>query len=161
MAMACRPRLLIADEPTTALDVTIQAQILDLMLELQEELGMAIMIITHDIGVIAEVSDRVVVMYAGEVVEYSLIDTLFISPAHPYTIGLMASVPQLGAKFKRGKEPLREIPGIVPNLIHLPAGCLFSPRCEKVMPRCRKEKPPLFRLGDDHGARCWRVEKEV
>jgi oligopeptide/dipeptide ABC transporter ATP-binding protein len=161
MAMACKPKLLIADEPTTALDVTIQAQILDLMLGLQEELGMAIMMITHDLGVIAEVSDRVVVMYAGEVVEYSLIDTLFITPAHPYTTGLMASLPQLGAKFREGKHSLREIPGIVPNLIHLPAGCLFSPRCEKVMNRCRKERPPLFRLGQDHGARCWLVEKEA
>ena len=161
MAMACRPKLLIADEPTTALDVTIQAQILDLMLELQEELGMAIMMITHDLGVIAEVSDRVVVMYAGEVVEYSLIDTLYIASAHPYTMGLMTSVPQLGAKFKRGKQPLQEIPGIVPNLLRLPGGCLFSPRCEKVMDRCRKERPPLFKLSEDHGARCWLVEKEA
>ena len=159
MAMACRPKLLIADEPTTALDVTIQAQILDLMLGLQEELGMAIMMITHDLGVIAEVSDRVVVMYAGEVMEYSSIDTLFTVPCHPYTIGLMASIPKLGIKFSRGKQPLREIPGIVPNLIRLPAGCLFAPRCEKVMDRCREQRPPLFSLGEDHGARCWLVEK--
>ena len=161
LAMACRPKLLIADEPTTALDVTIQAQILDLMLALQEELGMAIMMITHNLGVIAEVSDRVVVMYAGEVMEYSLIDTLFLTPAHPYTIGLLASVPELGAKFRRGKLPLREIPGVVPNLIRLPAGCHFSPRCEKAMDRCRKERPPLFRLDEDHGARCWLLEKEA
>ena len=160
MAMACRPKLLIADEPTTALDVTIQAQILDLMLELQKELGMAIMMITHDLGVIAEVSDRVVVMYAGEVMEYSLIDTLFTAPCHPYTIGLMASIPQLGAKFKRGKQPLKEISGIVPNLIRLPPGCLFAPRCDKVMDRCRKKRPPLFRLSEDHGVKCWLVEKE-
>ncbi len=161
MAMACRPKLLIADEPTTALDVTIQAQILDLMLGLQEELGMAILMITHDLGVIAEVSDRVAVMYAGEVMEYSPIDHLFLGPAHPYTIGLMASVPELGAKFKRGKQPLREIPGMVPNLIHLPAGCLFSPRCERVLDRCRKEKPPLFTLDESHGARCWLAEREA
>jgi oligopeptide/dipeptide ABC transporter ATP-binding protein len=161
LAMACRPKLLIADEPTTALDVTIQAQILDLMLALQEELGMAIMMITHNLGVIAEVSDRVVVMYAGEVMEYSLIDTLFLTPAHPYTIGLLASVPELGAKFRRGKLPLREIPGVVPNLIRLPVGCHFSPRCEKAMDRCRKERPPLFRLDEDHGARCWLLEKEA
>jgi oligopeptide/dipeptide ABC transporter ATP-binding protein len=161
MAMACRPKLLIADEPTTALDVTIQAQILDLMLELQEELGMAIMMITHDLGVIAEVSDRVVVMYAGEVVECSLIDTLFTAPCHPYTIGLMASIPQLGAKFKRGKQPLKEIPGIVPNLIRLPPGCLFAPRCDEVMDRCHKQRPPVFTLSEDHGVRCWLVEKEA
>ena len=160
MAMACRPKLLIADEPTTALDVTIQAQILDLMLGLQDELGMAIMIITHDLGVIAEVSDQVVVMYAGEVVEYSPIDTLFTDPRHPYTIGLIASIPVLGAKFKRGKQPLREISGLVPNLIRLPPGCLFAPRCERVMDRCPQERPPLFSLSVNHRARCWLVEKE-
>ncbi len=160
MAMACRPKLLIADEPTTALDVTIQAQILDLMLALQDELGMAIMIITHDLGVIAEVSDQVVVMYAGEVVEYSPIDTLFTDPRHPYTIGLIASIPVLGAKFKRGKQPLREISGLVPSLIRLPPGCLFAPRCEKVMRRCSRERPPLFILSSNHGAKCWLVEKE-
>jgi peptide/nickel transport system ATP-binding protein len=160
MAKACRPNLLIADEPTTALDVTIQAQILDLMLGLQDELGMAIMIITHDLGVIAEVSDQVVVMYAGEVVEYSPIDTLFTDPRHPYTIGLIASIPVLGAKFKRGKQPLREISGLVPNLIRLPPGCLFAPRCERVMGRCPQERPPLFSLSVNHRARCWLVEKE-
>ena len=93
--------------------------------------------------------------------EYSLIDTLFLTPAHPYTIGLLASVPELGAKFRRGKLPLREIPGVVPNLIRLPAGCHFSPRCEEAMDRCRKERPPLFRLDEDHGARCWLLEKEA
>lgn len=161
MAMACRPKLLIADEPTTALDVTIQAQILDLMLGLQEEFGMAIMMITHDLGVISEVSDQVVVMYAGEVVEYCPIDVLFDNPLHPYTRGLIASIPRLGLKFTRGKEFLREIPGMVPNLIGLPAGCLFSPRCGRVIDQCRKERPPLFNLGRDHGARCWVAEKEV
>jgi len=161
MAMACRPKLLIADEPTTALDVTIQAQILDLMMELQEEFGMAIMMITHDLGVISEVSEHVVVMYAGEIVEYCPIDALFITPLHPYTKGLIVSIPRLGVKFTQGKKSLREIPGIVPNLIRLPAGCIFAPRCDRVIDRCRKERPPLFILGEDHGARCWVAEKEV
>ncbi len=161
MAMACRPQLLIADEPTTALDVTIQAQILNLMLHLQEELGMAIMMITHDLGVIAEMSDHVVVMYAGEVVEYSPIDTLFTESRHPYTVGLMKSIPKLGYKFTHGKTSLLEIPGIVPNLIRLPPGCLFAPRCDRVMERCRHERPPLFVLDDTHGAKCWLVEKEA
>ena len=161
MAMACRPKLLIADEPTTALDVTIQAQILDLMLELQEESGMAIMMITHNLGVIAEVSDQVVVMYAGEVVEYSPIDALFLDPRHPYTAGLMRSIPKLGHKFKYGKKPLQEIPGIVPNLIRLPPGCLFAPRCGHVLDRCRSQRPPLFGLDAGHGAKCWLVEGEA
>jgi oligopeptide/dipeptide ABC transporter ATP-binding protein len=161
MAMACRPKLLIADEPTTALDVTIQAQILDLMLELQDELGMAIMMITHDLGVIAEVSDQVVVMYAGEVMEYSPIDILFVESRHPYSTGLMRSIPKLGYKFKHGKIPLQEIPGIVPNLIRLPSGCLFAPRCDYVMDVCRKKRPPLFVLNAEHGARCWLVEDEA
>jgi peptide/nickel transport system ATP-binding protein/oligopeptide transport system ATP-binding protein len=158
IAMACKPQLLIADEPTTALDVTIQAQILDLMLRLQDELGMSIMIITHDLGVIAEVSDEVVVMYAGQVVENSTIDTLFDNSRHPYTIGLMQSIPQLGRKFKIGKESLKEIPGTVPNLIKLPDGCMFWPRCSKVMERCRHERPPTFTLTSDHGVRCWLAE---
>jgi oligopeptide/dipeptide ABC transporter ATP-binding protein len=161
MAMACRPKLLIADEPTTALDVTIQAQILDLMMGLQEEFGMAIMMITHDLGVISEVSEHIVVMYAGEVVEYCPIDALFMTPLHPYTRGLIVSIPRLGAKFTQGKKSLREIPGIVPNLIRLPAGCLFAPRCDRVIDQCRKERPPLFVLGKDHGARCWMAEREA
>lgn len=161
MAMACRPNLLIADEPTTALDVTIQAQILDLMLQLQEELGMAVMIITHDLGVIAEVSDQVVVMYAGEVVEYSPIDTLFVDPRHPYTAGLIKSIPKLGYKFTHGKIPLQEIPGIVPNLIRLPPGCLFAPRCDHVMDRCRMQRPPIFTITPEHGAKCWLSEREA
>jgi oligopeptide/dipeptide ABC transporter ATP-binding protein len=153
MAMACRPKLLIADEPTTALDVTIQAQILDLMLELQEEVGMAIMIITHDLGVIAEVSDDVVVMYAGQVVEYASIETLFLQPRHPYTLGLMTSIPQLGRKFKEGKARLKEIPGLVPNLIRLPPGCLFQPRCPMAFHTCTQQRPPLFSLDSGHGVR--------
>jgi len=152
IAMACRPKLLIADEPTTVLDVTIQAQILDLMLGLQEEVGMAIMIITHDLGVIAEVSDEVVVMYAGQVVEYASIETLFLQPRHPYTLGLMTSIPQLGRKFKQRKERLKEIPGLVLNLIRLPPGCLFQPRCPIAFAARTKENPPLF---------CWLVEKDA
>jgi len=161
MAMACRPKLLIADEPTTALDVTIQAQILDLMLGLQEEVGMAIMIITHDLGVIAEVSDEVVVMYAGQVVEYASIETLFLEPRHPYTLGLMTSIPQLGRKFREGKTRLKEIPGLVPNLIRLPPGCLFQPRCPMAFQACTQQSPPLFSLDAGHGVRCWLVEKEA
>lgn len=161
MAMACRPALLIADEPTTALDVTIQAQILDLMLDLQEELGMSLMMITHDLGVIAEVSDQVVVMYAGEVVEYATIDTLFLDPRHPYTIGLIGSIPKLGAKFDSGKQPLQEIAGLVPNLIRLPVGCLFAPRCDRVMGRCQSKRPPLFNLGSGHRVKCWLAEKDA
>jgi len=161
MAMSCRPKLLIADEPTTALDVTIQAQILDLMLGLQEEVGMAIMIITHDLGVIAEVSDDVVVMYAGQVVECASIETLFLQPRHPYTLGLMSSIPQLGRKFKEGKARLKEIPGLVPNLIRLPPGCLFQPRCPMAFHTCTQQRPPLFSLDSGHGVRCWLVEKEA
>ncbi len=161
MAMACRPKLLIADEPTTALDVTIQAQILDLMLGLQEEMGMAIMIITHDLGVIAEVSDDVVVMYAGQVVEHASIETLFTDPRHPYTQGLIASIPRLGKKFQTGKERLKEIPGLVPNLIRLPRGCLFQPRCPLAFQTCAQQRPPLFLLDVGHGVRCWLVQKDV
>ena len=160
MAMAFRPKLLIADEPTTALDVTIQAQILDLMIKLQEEMGMAIMMITHDLGVIAEVSDEVVVMYAGEVVEFGAIDDLFENAKHPYTIGLMKSIPTLGRKFSKGKKALKEIPGLVPNLIRLPPGCLFAPRCRHAFSRCRRERPPMYRISDNHGAKCWLMEKE-
>ena len=161
MAMSCRPKLLIADEPTTALDVTIQAQILELMLGLQTEFGMSIMIITHNLGVIAEVSDKVVVMYAGEVAEYSTMERLFTEARHPYTIGLMKSIPKLGARFAQDKQPLPEIPGVVPNLIRLPPGCVFEPRCSFAMLQCKKRRPPLFALDPDHGAKCWLVEKEA
>ena len=159
MAIACRPKLLIADEPTTALDVTIQAQILDLMAELQDELGMSIMMITHDLGVIAEISHQVVVMYAGHVVEYAPIDTLFEGSRHPYTQGLIRSIPKLGEKFSKGKEPLQEVAGTVPNLIRPPAGCLFQPRCQHSLERCKQEKPPMFQLEPEHGVRCWLVEQ--
>lgn len=160
LALACRPKLLIADEPTTALDVTIQAQILDLIMKLQEKFGMAVMMITHDLGVIAEIADDVVVMYAGEVVEYAPIEMLFGNPAHPYTMGLMSSVPKLGQKFRTGKQKLKEIPGMVPNLIQTPRGCLFVPRCPHAMEKCRQEKPPLFILNAAHGTRCWLSEDQ-
>ena len=162
MAMACQPKLLIADEPTTALDVTIQAQILDLMLDLQEQNGMSIMMITHDLGVVAEMSDQVAVMYAGKVVEQARVDAIFNAPAHPYTRGLMRSIPRPGRKFKDGKQALAEIPGMVPGLIDPPPGCLFAPRCEEAFERCRLEMPPLFELGNQpdrsHCVRCWLAE---
>jgi len=161
MAIACRSKLLIADEPTTALDVTIQAQILDLILSLQEELDMAVMLITHDLGVIAETSDEVVVMYAGEVVEYLQIDDLFENAQHPYTQGLLRSIPRLGDKFSRGKQPLQEIPGTVPNLIRLPPGCPFAPRCTHALPKCQQARPPMFTLGPTHGSKCWLSEDDA
>jgi oligopeptide/dipeptide ABC transporter ATP-binding protein len=164
MAMACEPALLIADEPTTALDVTIQAQILDLMLELQEKIGMALMMITHDLGVVAEISDRVLVMYAGKIVESGKADAVFARPLHPYTRGLMRSIPQLGRKFSHGKSALAEIPGLVPSLIDPPKGCLFAPRCPGASIRCKNENPPFFMFGKDKGdrqiVRCWLAEKD-
>jgi oligopeptide/dipeptide ABC transporter ATP-binding protein len=161
MAISCRPQLLIADEPTTALDVTIQAQILNLMLELQETLGMAIMMITHDLGVISEISDKVVVMYAGQVMESLSIKTLFGGAKHPYTNGLLASNPRMGEKFKVGKKRLNEITGSVPNLIFLPSGCLFEDRCRMASVRCKEKSPPLFVVDKDHMVRCWNVEAEA
>jgi oligopeptide/dipeptide ABC transporter ATP-binding protein len=155
MALACRPSLLIADEPTTALDVTIQAQILDLMITLQEEYGMAIMMITHDLGVISEVSDQVLVMYAGQAMEYSRADQLFETPLHPYTKGILKSVPVLGRKFITGKQPLDEIPGMVPSLHHLPPGCLFEPRCSVAEPICKTQCPPVFNSRENTQCRCW------
>lgn len=159
MALVCRPKLLIADEPTTALDVTIQAQILDLVVKLQEELKMTVMLITHDLGVISEMADEVVVMYAGLVVERAPIDVLFSSPLHPYTLGLMKSLPRLGDKYLYGEQPLPEMKGMVPNLAHLPSGCLFAPRCSEAMGRCHNERPPIFTMNKEHEARCWRVDK--
>ena len=136
MAMSCNPQLLIADEPTTALDVTIQAQILELMKKIQKEEGMSILLITHDLGVVAEMCTRVIVMYAGEIVEEAPVDVLFYQPAHPYTKGLIASVPKLGS----GVKVLPSIPGSVPDLSSLPEGCRFAPRCAFATERCRKEK---------------------
>jgi len=140
MAIACNPRLLIADEPTTALDVTIQAQMLALLLKLQRERGMGLMLITHDLGVIAEVAQRVMVMYAGQVVETAQVPDLFIAPRHPYTEALLSALPE----HNIGQRRLRSMPGVVPGAFDRPAGCLLSPRCSRVQPRCRTEQPPLF-----------------
>ena len=156
MALACNPPiLLIADEPTTALDVTIQAQILDLMIKLKEDFGAAIMMITHDLGVIAEIAQRVVVMYAGKVVEQGDVLAIFEDPQHPYTRGLLRSVPKLGQRSKIGRERLQEIDGMVPSLYELPEGCSFNPRCPEAMDICRKKRPDL--TAADHGGRvrCW------
>ena len=160
MALVCEPKLLIADEPTTALDVTIQAQILDLMRALRDKLDTAIILITHDLGVVAELCDRVTVMYAGTVVEEADIYTLFDRPSHPYTRGLMGSIP--GTSASRGSDGrLTTIPGMVPNLLDLPSGCRFHPRCRMARPVCREQDPPLFDLGDGHTARCWNFEDKA
>jgi oligopeptide/dipeptide ABC transporter ATP-binding protein len=159
MALACRPKLLIADEPTTALDVTIQAQILRLISQLKAEIGMSVMMITHDLGVIAAVSDDVVVAYAGKAVEYADMATIFEHPSHPYTEGLHQSIPRL--TDERGKR-LQAIPGMVPNPLDFPAGCRFHPRCRYVFDRCRKEEPPLYRIAASHLVRCFLyAEKEI
>jgi oligopeptide/dipeptide ABC transporter ATP-binding protein len=157
MALACRPALLIADEPTTALDVTIQAQILDLLRALRRELGMAVLLITHDLGVVAETADRVAVMYAGQVVEYCGVRQAFRSTRHPYTAGLLASLPRLGSEDDR----LRVIPGNVPNPVRFPAGCRFHPRCPLAVERCRSEAPALRDVGGGHLSRCFRAEEIV
>src|SRR5438128_12291293 len=157
MALACRPALLIADEPTTALDVTIQAQILALMLDLQKQLGMGLILITHDLGVVAQTAQRVIVMYAGRKVEEADVDTLFSHPRHPYTRGLMASIPALPSAGSKVGARLAEIPGIVPSLSKLPAGCAFAPRCELAIARCHQEYPPLQDWGGNHLAACWRA----
>ena len=154
MAMSCNPQLLIADEPTTALDVTIQAQILELMKKIQKEEGMSILLITHDLGVVAEMCTRVIVMYAGEIVEEAPVDVLFYQPAHPYTKGLIASVPKLGS----GVKVLPSIPGSVPDLSSLPEGCRFAPRCAFATERCRKEKPDLYPVGEGQRSRCFLEE---
>jgi peptide/nickel transport system ATP-binding protein len=157
MALACRPALLIADEPTTALDVTIQAQILALVLELQKELGMGLILITHDLGVVAQTAQRVIVMYAGKKVEEASVEILFAQPRHPYTRGLMASIPTVPLPGAKTDARLVEIPGMVPSLTNLPAGCAFAPRCELAIARCREEYPPLQNWGNDHLAACWRA----
>ena len=156
MALSCNPEILIADEPTTALDVTVQAQILDLMLQLQADYHTAIMMITHDLGVIAEIAKRVVVMYAGKVVEQADTVTIFKEPKHPYTEGLLKSIPQLGDRSERGRERLDEIKGTVPSLYDLPSGCIFYPRCEYAMDVCLNKMPDLKDLGSDHHVRCWK-----
>jgi oligopeptide/dipeptide ABC transporter ATP-binding protein len=155
MALACRPALLIADEPTTALDVTIQAQILDLLRALQAEMKMSVLLITHDLGVVAETADRVAVMYAGQVVETCAVRDAFRATRHPYTAGLLASLPRLGTSVDR----LRVIPGQVPNPAHFPPGCRFHPRCPLAVERCRSEMPALRDVGGGHLARCHRAEE--
>jgi peptide/nickel transport system ATP-binding protein len=161
IALSCNPQVLIADEPTTALDVTIQAQILDLMLELKEKLGTAIIMITHDLGVVAETAQRVVVMYAGRKVEEASVDQLFAQPAHPYTRGLMRAIPRLDAEAEvAGRRPrLQEIPGIVPALNQPIAGCAFAPRCPFATGRCRAERPPLIETAAGHSVACWETAR--
>lgn len=151
MALICKPKLLIADEPTTALDVTIQAQILNLMKQLRQNNDTAILLITHDLSIVAEMADRVAVMYAGQIVEQADVNSLFDNPVHPYTQGLMKSVPSLNG----GTERLIPIPGTVPSLADLPAGCRFQERCPYVAEPCRQEQPQLERVGTGHLVRCW------
>ena len=153
MALACNPKLLIADEPTTALDVTIQAQILELMRSLRAELGTAIILITHDLGVIAELADDVIVMYAGQVIERCAVPRLFAEPQHPYTIGLLGSIPRLHLE----QERLSAIEGFVPDAAAMPQGCRFHPRCPFSVEKCRKEVPPLAEITQHHFVSCWRA----
>ncbi|MFY9175973.1 MAG: ABC transporter ATP-binding protein [Caldicoprobacterales bacterium] len=151
MALACRPKLLIADEPTTALDVTIQAQILHLMNDLKEKTNTAILLITHDLGVVAQMADYVIVMYSGKVVETAPVKELFANPKHPYTKGLLASIPSLDEE----KDRLYTIPGVVPNPMELPDGCYFAPRCEYARPECRKYMPGITGVNENHEVRCF------
>ena len=156
MALVCKPKILIADEPTTALDVTIQAQILDLMENLKQKTGTSILFITHDLGVVAEVCDDVVVMYSGRVVEKGDVRSIFASPSHPYTKGLLASIPKLG----ECAEELESIPGNVPNQTYMPQGCKFAPRCSCAFDKCREEEPGFYDVGEGHMSRCWLCEKK-
>ena len=157
MALACDPRLIIADEPTTALDVTIQAQILDLLRDLREDTGAAVILITHDLGVVAEVCDEVLVMYAGQVVERAPVDVLFRMPQHPYTVGLMGSIPRLDTR----KEKLAAIRGSVPNMAAPQQGCRFAPRCPFADAKCRNEVPPLAEAAPGQFSRCWKAPLEA
>ncbi len=155
MALLCKPDLLIADEPTTALDVTIQAQILELIKELNRDLGTSVILITHNLGVAAGMTNRIAVMYAGKIVEETTSDKLFETPAHPYTHALLHGIPRLD----EDKHQLNPIPGLPPDLSNLPNGCPFHPRCKKVVERCRHEFPPEVKLSNDHRALCWEVGK--
>jgi peptide/nickel transport system ATP-binding protein len=159
MALACNPKVLIADEPTTALDVTIQAQILDVMLSMQERLGTSIVLITHDLGIVAETAQRVVVMYAGKKVEEAPVEALFEEPLHPYTVGLMGSVPRLSLAGADTRPRLQEIPGSVPSLVDLPEGCTFAPRCAFATDICRAEFPPCEEKRPGHFAACWHSDR--
>lgn len=157
MGLICSPKLLIADEPTTALDVTIQAQILELMKDIQKKTGMAIIFITHNLGVVAEICDKVAVMYAGRIVEKGLVDDIFYQPKHPYTVGLLQSMPRVDAEEY---ERLVPIAGTPVDMLNPPAGCPFGPRCEHCMKICLRKTPPLFEVGDDHYSACWLLARE-
>jgi oligopeptide transport system ATP-binding protein len=152
MALACEPKLLIADEPTTALDVTIQAQILEIIKGLKENSRMGVVLITHDLGIVSDICDKILIMYGGEVMEYGPIESLFNNPSHPYTLGLIKSLPKLD---REGKEVLIPIEGFPVDLMHPPAGCPFAPRCEKCMKVCLNEKPPFFEINKGHFSACW------
>jgi oligopeptide transport system ATP-binding protein len=158
MAISCHPKVLIADEPTTALDVTIQAQMVDLVKRLSQDLGMAVIWITHDLGVVAGLCDRVMVMYAGRPVESAPVDDLYYSPAHPYTLGLMGSLPKLN---DRPKEPLLAIPGAPPDLIHMGEECAFASRCPHMSEDCQPSAPALREVSPGHYAACWREPQEL
>jgi oligopeptide/dipeptide ABC transporter ATP-binding protein len=157
MALACDPKLLIADEPTTALDVTIQAQILDLLTELRQKRNLALLLITHDLGVVAETSDRVAVMYAGKIIEEASVKELFARPRHPYTEGLLRAVPRLNEERQGRMKRLQTIEGVVPNPLALPRGCRFAPRCQHALDKCREGEIPLIGVGAEHSSRCIRV----
>ena len=161
MALACNPKVLIADEPTTALDVTIQAQILELISDLQRDFGTAVILITHDLGVVAEIAQRVIVMYAGRKVEEATVEDLFARPRHPYTRGLIGSIPRLGLIRAQQVQVqrLQEIPGMVPALNNLPIGCAFAPRCALADDRCRAEYPAFEEKQAGHWAACWHAER--
>ncbi|HDK27777.1 MAG TPA: ABC transporter ATP-binding protein [Candidatus Atribacteria bacterium] len=157
MALSCDPTLLIADEPTTALDVTIQAQILELMKSLLRDFNGSLIMITHDLGVIAEIADRIAVMYAGKIVEYADKKTIFHNPSHPYTFGLLTSIPRLDMETKR----LNVIPGIVPNPLHFPSGCKFNTRCKFATKKCQEKEPALIELAKEHLIRCWHADRVI
>ncbi|NLM76456.1 MAG: ABC transporter ATP-binding protein [Clostridiaceae bacterium] len=157
MALACEPKLLIADEPTTALDVTIQAQILELMMELKEKIGMSIIMITHDLGIVARMCEKIAVMYAGKIIEYGTVDEIFYNPQHEYTKGLLRSIPKLNEKERKKLIP---IPGTPVDLLNPPKGCPFAPRCESCMKICLREMPPYTTIKDDHYSACWLIQKK-
>lgn len=155
MALACNPTLLIADEPTTAVDVTIQAQVLELMRDLQDKSGMGILLITHNLGVVAEMCHRVIVMYVGQAVEEADGDAIFDEPLHPYTRGLIGSIPFPGRKSLMGKKTLEEIPGMVPSMFDLPKGCVFQPRCHEAKDICEEQVPKFVEVKKSHSVACW------
>jgi oligopeptide/dipeptide ABC transporter ATP-binding protein len=157
IALACRPALVIADEPTTALDVTIQAEILDLLQEMKTAFGLSLLLITHDLGIVAQMAERVLVMYAGRIVEEAPVDVFFQSPQHPYSLGLLASVPRRGERSRR----LRAIEGTVPSPAHLPPGCAFEPRCPERLDACRAAVPELRTIGENRSARCIRLDAHL